>query len=415
METLWIHVVWERRMSENETNRIMPIKQIDNNKHMVYTTKQTKTYPGEDIVSDHNPVVATVKINLKRIKKRENMKQFNLDMLKDEHMRQQYAVEVINIFDCLEHEVTEQEYEKDRVDICWTNIKEGIQKTAHSILPKIVKTNKKPWISTDILDMMEKRKRAKNTQSYDEINRQVKRACKIAKENWLEEQCQEIGNLEKQYLTRQMHEKIRRVTKRRKITQTTGIMDKHDNICFEKEALVNVWIEYMGKLYADDRVTRPDIDDESCPSITSTEVKHAIKKKLKNNKATGTDLIAAEMLKALDDGPLGKLTQLCNEIYNTGYWPKELKESIFIPIPKKPKATRCQEYRTISTMSQVTKLVLKIVMDRMEGKIEAELDDAQSGFRQGKATIEGLLNLRLICERHLEVQKDVYIRFCFLD
>ncbi len=101
-----------------------------------------------------------------------------------------------------------------------------------------------------------------------------------------------------------MHEKIRRVTNRRKTTQRTGIMDKHDNMCFEKEALVNVWIEYMGELYADDRVTRPDINnDESGPSIASTEVKHAI---------------AAEMLKALDDGPLGKLTQLCNEIYNTG-------------------------------------------------------------------------------------------------
>ena len=240
----------------------------------------------------------------------------------------------------------------------------------------------------------------------------MKRECKIAKENWLEEQCQEIENLEKQHLTRQMHEKIRRVTKRRKTTQTTGIMYKHDNMCFEKEALVNVWNEYMGELYAEDRVTRPDIDDESGPSITSTEVKHAIKK-LKNNKATGTDLIAEEMLKALDDGPLGKLTQLCNEIYNTGYWPKELKESIFIPIPKKPKASRCQEYRTISIMSQVTKLLLKSVMDRMKGKIEAELDDAQSGLRQGKGTREGLMNLRLICERHLEVQKNVHI--CFLD
>ena len=51
-------------------------------------------------------------------------------------------------------------------------------------------------------------------------------------------------------------------------------------------------------------------------------------------------------------------------------------------------------------MSQVTKLLLKIVMDRMKGKIEAELDDAQSGFRQGKWTREGLLNLRLICEGH---------------
>ena len=125
------------------------------------------------------------------------MEQFNLDMLKDEHMRQQFAVEVNNMFDSLEHEVTEQEYEKDRLDILWTNIEEGIQKAAHNILQNIVKKNKKPWISTDILDMMEKRKRAKNTQSYDEINRQVKRACKIAKENWLEEQCQEVENFEK--------------------------------------------------------------------------------------------------------------------------------------------------------------------------------------------------------------------------
>ena len=71
--------------------------------------------PVVDIGSGHNPVVATVKINLKRLKKKENMEQFNLDMLKDEHMGQQYTVEVNNIFDCLEHEVTEQVYEKDRV------------------------------------------------------------------------------------------------------------------------------------------------------------------------------------------------------------------------------------------------------------------------------------------------------------
>ena len=135
------------------------------------------------------------------------------------------------------------------------------------------------------------------------INPQVKRACKIAKKNWLEEQCQEIDNLEQQHLTRQMHEKFRRVTNRRKPTQTTGIVDKQDNMCFEKEALVNAWTESIGDLYADERVTRPEINDESGPSITSTEVKHAIKK-LKNNKATGTDLIAAKMLKALYDGPI---------------------------------------------------------------------------------------------------------------
>ena len=46
------------------------------------SVKQTKPNPVVDIVSDHKPVVATVKINLKRLKKKENMEQFNLDMLK---------------------------------------------------------------------------------------------------------------------------------------------------------------------------------------------------------------------------------------------------------------------------------------------------------------------------------------------
>ena len=107
-----------------------------------------------------------------------------------------------------------------------------------------MKKDKQRWISTAILDMMEKRKREKNPHNYGDINRQVKRACKIAKENWLEEQCQEIENLEKQHLTSQMHENVRRVTNRRKTTQTTGIMDKHDNMVFDKEELVNIWMEY---------------------------------------------------------------------------------------------------------------------------------------------------------------------------
>ena len=45
----------------------------------------------------------------------------------------------------------------------------------------------------------------------------------------------------------------------------------------------------------------------------------------------------------------------------------------------------------------------------MEGKIGAESDDAQSGFRQGKGTIDGILHIRLICERHCKVHKHVYI------
>ena len=56
-----------------------------------------------------------------------------------------------------------------------------------------------------------------------------------------------MENLEKQHLTRQMYEKIRSVTNRRKTTQTTGIMDNMTTCVLKTLALVNVWIEYMGE------------------------------------------------------------------------------------------------------------------------------------------------------------------------
>ena len=79
------------------------------------------------------------------------------------------------------------------------------------------------------------------------------------------------------------------------------------------------------------------------------------------------------MLKDLD-GPIKKLTQLCNEIYNTGYWPKDQKESIFIHIPIKPKATRCQEYRTIYTVV----LLKHVAISKLQVAILARLSPEMS-------------------------------------
>ena len=59
------------------------------------------------------------------------------------------------------------------------------------------------------------------------------------------------------------------------------------------------------------------------------------------------------------------------------------------------------------------KLLLRIILDRIEQKVEEEIGETQSGFRRGKGTREGIFNLRTILERYLEVQRDVYV--CFID
>ena len=86
-----------------------------------------------------------------------------------------------------------------------------------------------------------------------------------------------------------------------------------------------------------------------------------------------------------------------------------LKPSIFIPLPKKPKAQKCTEFLTISLMTHISKLLLKIIQQRIADKIDKEVSGLQSGFRPEMGTREGIFNLRTICKRILELNQDVYI------
>ena len=93
--------------------------------------------------------------------------------------------------------------------------------------------------------------------------------------------------------------------------------------------------------------------------------------------------------------------------------PTEMKHPVFKAVLKKPKAMICTEIRTISLIGHVTKLLLKIIQQRMAKKTGKEVSRLQSGFRPGTGTREGIFNLRIICERATDVQKDVYI--CLID
>ena len=87
----------------------------------------------------------------------------------------------------------------------------------------------------------------------------------------------------------------------------------------------------------------------------------------------------------------------------TEYIPNDLVQSIFITIPKKPKALEYSNFRTISLISHVMKAILKIILDHNEKKLEAEISEHQSGFRPEKGTREGIFNLKIILQRYLAV------------
>ena len=186
-----------------------------------------------------------------------------------------------------------------------------------------------------------------------------------------------------------MHNKVKEVTskhtqKERKWMHK-GQTDKHGNILFNQEKKAARWVEYITELYEDHREQMPKFEVTSGTSIMKEEIQKALKL-IKDGKATDPDELPAEALKALDEDNIEIITALCNIIYSSGMIPTERKHSVFITLPKKPKAMIFTEFRTISLMNHVTKLLLKILQQKMANKIDKEVSRLQSGFRPGTGT-----------------------------
>ena len=94
------------------------------------------------------------------------------------------------------------------------------------------------------------------------------------------------------------------------------------------------------------------------------------------------------------------VVQYANKIYVTGNIPTPMQRSTFAAIPKKPGAMDCNKHKTISVINQL-------------GKIRPEISEEQYGFVKENGTTNAIFLLRMLSERAIEMQNDVYL--CFID
>ena len=94
-------------------------------------------------------------------------------------------------------------------------------------------------------------------------------------------------------------------------------------------------------------------------------------------------------------------------------WPQDWKRSVFVPIPKEGNAKECSNYCTVALVSHTSKVMLKILQDRLQQYVNSELPDVQAGFRKGRGTRDQIANIRWTIKKAREFQKNIY--FCFID
>ena len=99
------------------------------------------------------------------------------------------------------------------------------------------------------------------------------------------------------------------------------------------------------------------------------------------------------------------LTEICNRIRRTGEWPTSWTQSLIITLPKKGNLQLCQNYRTISHSSKV---ILKVILNRLKPQAEEIFAEEQAELRAGRSTTEQIFNLRILCEKYLHNPQNLY-------
>ena len=156
---------------------------------------KTRSFPGADIWSDHELVMMTFKLHLKRAKKQCSTKiRFDLEKLKDPGVAEIFQAKIGGKFAALF--ILDSDMD---IDMLTDTFNAAVTDTANEILGKY-RPVEKPWVTTYILDLCAKRRKLKNNKDrdgisqYRAVNQEIKKGMKKVEENWMGEQFQSIDD-----------------------------------------------------------------------------------------------------------------------------------------------------------------------------------------------------------------------------
>jgi len=172
---------------------------------------------------------------------------FDLEKLKHPTVREEFQAKIGGKFAALNL------IDAD-IDELSNNMGEAMITSEQEVLGR-ARHSKKPWVTNEVLDLCNERRRLRKSKHVDDAtleayrtaHREVKKKMKEAKEEWIEQQCNEIdkgmkNNSKKAYKT------LKALTKSNK-SRTTAIENKNGKLLTDKNAIIERWSEYCQELY----------------------------------------------------------------------------------------------------------------------------------------------------------------------
>ena len=105
------------------------------------------------------------------------------------------------------------------------------------------------------------------------------------------------------------------------------------------------------------------------------------------------------------------LHSLLNRIWNEEDVPQDWKLGLLVELSKKGDLCLCKNWRGIILLIVASKVLCKIILEKMKDALESKLRDEQAGFRKERSCCLQVATLRIIVEQTLKWNTGLYMVF----
>ena len=250
---------------------------------------------------------------------------------------------------------------------------------------KKVKGARQPWMTDEIKklsfhrDYLKKKAVKLNSpafyNSYKKCRNQVTERIKSAKTQYFK------TNLENTKNSKETWDLINNLlNKKQKKTTINNLKIESETITGDENisnAFNNFFVEIGPKLAANippsdidpTEYVRPCITEFNFTAITKTVLAATIKQ-IHTNKAPGLDKISNKLIKLAGNVVYDSLLHIFNLILDTGIFPEDLKLTRVTPIHKEGDKSKCGNYRPISVIPALAKILEKLICEQINSHIQ---------------------------------------------
>ncbi len=204
-------------------------------------------------------------------------------------------------------------------------------------------------------------------------------------------------------------------------TRVSSVTDESGRLCVSAEEQSQRWRRHFSAVLniessfdaraISDIAQRPVAEDRAGPP-SLLEIRAAMSR-LQNGKAAGASSILPELLKGGGCALETKLLELFDDAWETEKVPQEWVDATLVPIPKKGDLTTCDNWRGISLLDVVGKVLARVIQTRLQDMAADFLPESQGGFRRGRSCTDMIFSVRQLIEKTIEHKAKGF--FIFID